>query len=77
MPRVCSVSGSSLAGRKATAKFCSGRCRAAGSRMSKAQDFEGLLDRMKVAEAALHKAADDLAEFRVGIEMKLGKAGIR
>lgn len=41
--------------------------------MSRAQDFEGLLQRMKLAEATLHKAAKDLAEFRVGIEMKAGK----
>jgi len=29
---------------------------------------------MKVAELALQAAADDLAEFRIGIEVKLGKA---
>jgi hypothetical protein len=41
--------------------------------MSKAQDFEGLLQRMKQAELALHAAADDLAEYRKGIEAKIGK----
>jgi hypothetical protein len=72
-PKNCPVCGSSLNGRKATARFCSGRCRAAGSRMSKAQDFEGLLERMKQAELALHQAADDLADYRKSIELKIGK----
>ena len=59
--------------RKTTARFCTGKCRAAGSRMSKAQDFGGLLQRMKQAELALHAAADDLAEYRIAIELKVGR----
>lgn len=70
---MCPVCGSSLEHRKNSAKFCSGKGRAAGSRLRKAHDFEGVLERVKLAEAALHAAADDLAEFRVGIEMKIGK----
>ena len=41
--------------------------------MSKAQDFGGLLQRMKQAELALHAAADDLAEYRIAIELKVGR----
>jgi hypothetical protein len=73
-PRKCPVCGSSLQGRKASARFCSGRCRAAASRISRARDFEGLLQRMAKAEQALHAAADDLAEYRVTIEVKIGRA---
>jgi len=42
--------------------------------MSKAQDFEGLLQRLAKAEQALHAAADELGEYRIAIEVRLGKA---
>jgi hypothetical protein len=72
--RKCRICGANLEGRKTSARFCSGKCRAAASRISKAQDFNGLLQRMWRAEQALHAAADDLAEYRVAIEVKIGNA---